>query len=67
MKHQQMKITMSNTKNDKTYIDSYQIGLKSVQKVMELHHGKMFVQNLENSFTIVLTIPYLEKRNILND
>lgn len=58
MKQNQMKMTLSNEKKECQYIESHQIGLKSVKRIVELHHGQLFIQDLKESFTIVLTIPY---------
>ena len=58
MKHNHMTLTIANEKNEQKCLDSHQIGLKSIQRVIELHQGDIFIQDLEQSFTIVLSLPY---------
>lgn len=59
IKQNQMKMTFSNDKRtDLNHIESNKIGLKSVERIIELHQGELFIQDLENSFTIVITIPF---------
>ena len=53
-----MTLTIANEKNEQKCLDSHQIGLKSIQRVIELHQGDIFIQDLEQSFTIVLSLPY---------
>lgn len=60
MKQNQIKIILSNEKRKNIeLIESNQIGLKSVERIVKLHQGNIFIQNLENIFTIVIQIPYL--------
>lgn len=58
-KQNQMKITLTNEKRtDVNHIESNKIGLKSVERIIQLHNGKLFIQDLKDSFTIVITMPY---------
>lgn len=59
IKQNQMKMTLSNEKRmNIDHIESNQIGLKSVERIVKLHHGEMFIQDLEKNYMIVITIPY---------
>lgn len=59
MKHNVMKLSFSNRKKDNVdVIESNHIGLKSVKRMVELHQGNVFIQDLKDSFMIVITIPY---------
>lgn len=58
IKQNKLKMTMSNEKKKELrHIESNQIGLKSVERIVELHMGELFVQDFENSFTVVIEIP----------
>ena len=39
-------------------IESNKIGLKSVQKIVETHHGQLFIQDLPETFVLIITLPY---------
>lgn len=55
----QMRMIFSNEKRkDIAHIESNQIGLKSVERIVKIHHGEVFIQDLETSYMIVITIPY---------
>ena len=45
-------------KKDLQKIESNKIGLKSVQKIVETHHGQLFIQDLPETFVLIITLPY---------
>lgn len=66
IKQNQMKITLSNEKRKNLEnIESNHIGLKSVKRIVELHQGELFIQNLENNYIVVITLPCLSQNEIL--
>ena len=46
------------TKEQIKKIESNKIGLKSVQKIVETHHGQWFIQDLPETFVLIITLPY---------
>ena len=59
------QITLSNTvKLIHSDIESNQIGLKSAEKIAELHHGTLtFCQTKENQFIVTVTLPVFLRKN----
>lgn len=52
--------TIKNTKKHTTnYIESNQIGLKSVQQMLKIHDGSFTVVDQENIFGVTITIPLM--------
>lgn len=51
-------------KNQKKYITNYiesnQIGLKSVQQMLKIHDGSFMVVDDENNFNVIITIPLIK-------
>ena len=57
---QQIKVTLINTvKTEKDEIDSNRIGLKSVEKMVGLHGGTLYVINQAGVYTVQITFPML--------
>lgn len=57
-----LKLSFMNTKKqDLENIESNGIGLKSVNKMMHIHHGECYIKNTNTSFLIVLEFPLFEK------
>lgn len=53
-----LKLSFMNSKNQNiANVESNGIGLKSVQKMMQIHHGNSFVNDCSSSFAIVLEFP----------
>ena len=48
-------------REDDDKVESNQIGLKSVEKIMHMHEGNMHVQEKDNYFIIELQLPVYEK------
>lgn len=64
VKESNFRFMMSNKKReDSDAIESNKIGLKSVTKIVEMHHGEIFIQNEEDYFTIVLSFSLINKTN----
>lgn len=62
VKESTFRFMMSNKKNqDSDAIESNKIGLKSVTKIIEMHHGEISIRNEEDYFMIVLTFPLINK------
>ena len=38
-------------------VESNKIGLKSVKKIIEIHQGQCFIQDLMDSFILIITFP----------
>ena len=59
------QITLSNAvKLIHSSIESNQIGLKSAEKIAELHHGTLtFCQTKENQFIVTVTLPVFLQKN----
>ena len=59
IKQGKIKIVFENEKKkDLQKIESNKIGLKSVQKIVETHHGQLFIQDLPETFVLIITLPY---------
>ena len=59
IKQGKIKIVFENEKKrDLQKIESNKIGLKSVQKIIETHHGQLFIQDLPETFVLIITLPY---------
>jgi signal transduction histidine kinase len=57
---QQIKVTLINTvKTEKDEIDSNRIGLKSVEKMVGLHGGTLYVINQAGVYNVQITFPML--------
>lgn len=55
-----LHLTIKNTKKHTiNYIESNQIGLKSVQQMLKIHDGTFTVLDEQNNFTIMITIPLM--------
>lgn len=55
-----LKLIFRNEKNNITnYIESNQIGLKSVQQMLKIHDGSFMVIDDETSFVVTITIPLM--------
>lgn len=58
-----LEIRITNMKNkEQEKVESNQIGLKSVHKMMELQHGSCYVIDEEELFSIVLSFPIKQKK-----
>ena len=56
-----LKLVFKNKKKYSTnYIESNQIGLKSVQQMLKIHDGTFMVVDDENNFTVTITIPLIK-------
>ena len=56
-----LKLVFKNKKKYSTnYIESNQIGLKSVQQMLKIHDGTFMVVDDENNFTVIITIPLIK-------
>ncbi|MCR1978074.1 sensor histidine kinase, partial [[Clostridium] innocuum] len=54
----QYQLYMSNQiRIDDEKVESNRIGLKSVEKIIMMHNGKMNIDVKENTFTVVLELP----------
>ena len=54
-------LTIKNTKKQSAnYIESNQIGLKSVQQMIKIHDGTFTVLDEESTFTVSITIPLMQ-------
>ena len=54
-------LTIKNTKkHSANYIESNQIGLKSVQQMIKIHDGTFTVLDEESTFTVSITIPLMQ-------
>lgn len=59
IKQGKIKIVFENEKKkDLQKIESNKIGLKSVQKIVEKHQGQLFIQDLPETFVLIITLPY---------
>lgn len=59
LKQDQLKMVFQNEKKqDFQHVESNKIGLKSVQKIVETHHGQLFIQDLPETFVLIITLPY---------
>ena len=59
IKQGKIKIVFENEKKkDLQKIESNKIGLKSVQKIVETYHGQLFIQDLPETFVLIITLPY---------
>lgn len=56
-----LKLEFKNQKKYTTnYIESNQIGLKSVQQMLKIHDGSFMVTDDENNFNVIITIPLIK-------
>lgn len=56
------KVHMANTiREDTEKIESNQIGLKSAEEIMRLHHGTLHICEKGESFSIEMTLPIIER------
>lgn len=56
-----LKLEFKNRKKYTTnYIESNQIGLKSVQQMLKIHDGSFMVTDDENNFNVIITIPLIK-------
>lgn len=44
-------------------IESNGIGLKSIRKIVEIHNGECYINNNENDFVIIITLPMMEEKD----
>lgn len=59
IKQGNLKIVFENEKKkDLQQIESNKIGLKSVKRIIEMHQGQFFIQDLKDTFTLIITLPY---------
>ena len=57
LKQDQLKIVFQNEKKqDLQYVESNKIGLKSVQRIVEMHHGEIFIQD-QDLYTVIIVLP----------
>ena len=53
-----LKIVFENEKKEINHeVESNKIGLKSVNKIIEIHQGQCFLQDLMDSFILIITFP----------
>lgn len=53
-----LKIVFENEKKEINHeVESNKIGLKSVNKIIEIHQGQCFIQDLMDSFILIITFP----------
>ena len=53
-----LKIVFENEKKEINHeVESNKIGLKSVKKIIEIHQGQRFIQDLMDSFILIITFP----------
>lgn len=53
-----LKIVFENEKKETNHeVESNKIGLKSVKKIIEIHQGQCFIQDLMDSFILIITFP----------
>lgn len=53
-----LKIVFENEKKEINHeVESNKIGLKSVKKIIETHQGQCFIQDLMDSFILIITFP----------
>ena len=53
-----IKIVFENEKKEINHeVESNKIGLKSVNKIIEIHQGQCFIQDLMDSFILIITFP----------
>lgn len=53
-----LKIVFENEKKETNHeVESNKIGLKSVKKIIEIHQGPCFIQDLMDSFILIITFP----------
>lgn len=59
IKQGNLKIVFENEKKKELQqIESNKIGLKSVKRIIEMHQGQFFIQDLKDTFTLIITLPY---------
>ena len=54
------QIGKNTKKHSANYIESNQIGLKSVQQMIKIHDGTFTVLDEESTFTVSITIPLMQ-------
>lgn len=56
----ELKLAIQNQKKkDSNLVESTQIGLKSLQRMVELHEGKTFIQDKDSTFIIIIQLPLI--------
>lgn len=57
LKQDQLKMVFQNEKKqDFQHVESNKIGLKSVQRIVEMHHGEIFIQD-QDLYTVIIVLP----------
>lgn len=57
LKQDQLKIVFQNEKKqDIQHVESNKIGLKSVQRIVQMHHGEIFIQD-QGFYTVIIVLP----------
>ncbi|NBK99709.1 MAG: HAMP domain-containing histidine kinase, partial [Erysipelotrichia bacterium] len=60
-KKDQWKFVLANAKNKQVgQVESNRIGLKSVRKIVALHHGECYINDSDDQFRVIITIPMEE-------
>ena len=55
----QLKIVFQNEKTQNIqHVESNKIGLKSVQRIVQMHHGEIFIQD-QGFYTVIIVLPAL--------
>lgn len=56
----ELKLAVQNQKKkDSSLVESTQIGLKSLQRMVEIHKGKTFIQDKDSTFIIIIQLPLI--------
>ena len=59
-----LKIVFENEKKEINHeVESNKIGLKSVKKIIEIHQGQCFIQDLMDSFILILHFHVIYKKD----
>lgn len=57
LKQDQLKIVFQNEKTQNIqHVESNKIGLKSVQRIVQMHHGEIFIQD-QGFYTVIIVLP----------
>ena len=57
LKQDQLKIVFQNEKKqDIQHVESNKIGLKSVKRIVQMHHGEIFIQD-QGFYTVIIVLP----------
>lgn len=57
LKQDQLKIVFQNEKKQNIqHVESNKIGLKSVQRIVQMHHGEIFIQD-QGFYTVIIVLP----------